>query len=168
MSNEKILEALKKATQAEIEGQHFYAMAAMATQDPMGRQVFETLAREEQAHARFLRAQHDSILETGHADSSLSLGSPLELLGSSPIFSDLLKSRVKGAHYEMTALSIGIQLEADAQHFYRVQAELAHDSVVRDFFLELANWESGHYHALLAQQESLKEEYWADNGFAPY
>jgi hypothetical protein len=32
----------------------------------------------------------------------------------------------------------------------------------------LAEWESTHYHALLEQQETLKEDYWRHNGFAPF
>ncbi len=68
----------------------------------------------------------------------------------------------------MTALSIGIQLEADAQAFYRRSAETAEDPEVKAFLLRLAEWESGHYHGLLAQQEALREDYWAANRFAPF
>jgi rubrerythrin len=68
----------------------------------------------------------------------------------------------------MSALSIGIQLELSSEQFYRQEAEAAEDPAVVKFFTELAEWESGHYHALLKQQESLKEEYWSKGGFAPF
>ena len=40
---ERVADGLKKAMQAEIEGQHFYQMAARSTPDARGREVFETL-----------------------------------------------------------------------------------------------------------------------------
>ena len=36
------------------------------------------------------------------------------------------------------------------------------------FFTELAEWEAGHYEALLTQQESLKEDYWSASRFSPF
>jgi hypothetical protein len=39
---------------------------------------------------------------------------------------------------------------------------------VKAFLESLAEWESTHYHALLRQQESLRELYWAESGFAPF
>ena len=39
---------------------------------------------------------------------------------------------------------------------------------IRAFYLELADWETGRYRALLSQQESLKEDYWSDSGFSPF
>ena len=68
----------------------------------------------------------------------------------------------------MTALSVGIQLELAAQTFYKGQSEEASNDTVRDFFAELAEWESGHYQALLTQQEALKEDYWSTSRFSPF
>ncbi len=168
MPSSTVIEAIEKAIQAEIEGHHFYRMAARTTDDAQGREVFETLAAEERQHADYLRAQYRSLVDTGRADTSASLGDALPLTGSSPIFSARLKARAAQAHFEMTALSIGIQLEADAQAFYRRSAETAEDPEVKAFLLRLAEWESGHYHGLLAQQEALREDYWAANRFAPF
>ena len=68
----------------------------------------------------------------------------------------------------MSALSIGIQLEAGAMAYYREAARQSDDPAVRAFFDELADWETGHYHALLRQQEGLKEDYWAAGGFSAF
>ncbi len=67
----------------------------------------------------------------------------------------------------MAALSIGILLEKQALEFYTRQAEVSQDVNVRDFFLELANWEEEHYQMLLREDEALKEEYWSENRFEP-
>ncbi len=164
----KVAEGLLKAMQAEREGQHFYMMAAQTCQDPKGREIFEQLALEELEHARFLKTQYQSVLDTGKPDTNLKLGTPTALTGPSPIFSDAIRSRLNDAHFEMTALSVGAQLELDAKNYYAERAAETDDLVIKTFYSELADWEAGHYRALLAQQESLKEDYWSESGFAPF
>jgi rubrerythrin len=161
-------EALLKAMKAEREGYGFYMMAAQSSSDEKGKKIFETLAAEELDHMHFLKGQHDAIVKTGKPDPNLKLGTPLDLAGSFPIFSDAIKSRLKGAHIEMSALAIGIQLELDAMTFYKTQAQAAVDPAIKKFFETLADWESGHYHALLRQETALKEDYWSESGFAPF
>jgi rubrerythrin len=163
-----LAQGLLDAYKAEQYGHNFYLMAANSTQDPKGKEVFETLAAEESDHARFLKAQYDSVLLTGKASATATLGKRLDLTGMWPIFSDGLKTRIKDANFEMTALSIGIQLEKDAMVFYRSQAEQAGDPEIKKMFLFLSDWEAGHYEALLRQHEALKEDYWSTSGFAPF
>ncbi len=165
----KILaEGLLKAIKAERYGHSFYMMAAKSTEDPKGKKVFEELAHEELHHMHFLRRHYVSVLKTGMLDQSAKLGQGTDLSGMSPIFSDNLRARIKDANFEMTSLSIGIQLEHDSVEFYRSQSEAADNPEVKKFYAELAEWESGHYHALLRQQEELKEDYWSAGGFAPF
>jgi rubrerythrin len=165
---ERLLSGLRQAIQAEVQGEHFYRMAAQATQDLQGRQVFNRLADEEVQHQQFLRAQVKALEETGKPAAGLALGQPEKFPGDHPIFSAELRSRIGKAHYEMTALAIGIQLELNAEAFYRKEAKAARDTTVKGFFLKLADWEAGHYQALLRQQSSLKEDYWRAGGFAPF
>jgi len=167
-SQKKLLEALRRAVQAEVEGWGFYGMAALTTTDPQGKKVFEALAAEEMSHASYLKAQYRAILETGAVDAKATLGKPKEMAGGSPIFSDSLKKRIGDAHFEMSALGIAVQLEHDSMVFYREQAKAAADPAVRAFFGDLAAWEQGHHEALSRQQEALKEDYWQQNGFAPF
>lgn len=166
-NKKRVADALLKAMQAEREGQHFYMMAAQTCKDPKGQETFEALALEELDHAEFLRKQYHSVLETGLPDKNVKLGKRMELIGANPIFSDKLRDRLKDAHFEMTALAVGAQLELDAHKFYSKMAAESEDSFIKEFYLELAEWESGHYHSLIAQQDSLKEDYWSDNSFAP-
>jgi len=165
---ERVAKGLKQAMQAEIEGQHFYEMAAQSTKDARGREVFETLAHEEFEHYQFLKAQYQSLEQTGRIDATAKLGEPHRLAGPHPIFSPDIRKRIGSAHYEMTALSIGIQLELSAVNFYRAEAEVAHDPEVKAFHQRLAVWEKGHLSALQAQAEALKEDYWHESGFAPF
>jgi rubrerythrin len=164
----EIVEALKAAVQAEGDGYHFYLMAAASTQDPKGKEVFEALAREEQEHARYLKTQYHAFLETGRPDPGARLGARRDLTGPSPIFSPEIRRRSAEAHFEMSALSIGMQLELSASQFYRGLAEKATDAAVRQVFVELADWETGHYEALQRQQGYLRDDYFAESGFSRF
>ncbi|MEA3297016.1 MAG: ferritin family protein [candidate division Zixibacteria bacterium] len=157
-----------KAIKAEQYGHSFYMMAANSTDDPKGKKIFEELAQEELHHMHFLNKQYDSVLSTGKLDESAKLGQRVDLSGMSPIFSESLKERIKNANFEMTSLSIGIQLEYDAMSYYSSQADAADDPKVKKLYAELTEWEAGHYHALLNQQDELKEEYWSASGFSPF
>ena len=167
-NNKVLLDGLMQAIKGERDGYSFYMMASKGSDDPKGQEAFEQLAHEEMEHMHFLRQQYDSILRTGKPDLTIKLGSKTSLSEMSPIFSDQIKSRIGDAHIEMSALSIGIQLELDAMNFYKSQAEAADDPDIINFYNELAEWESGHYHALLKQQEELKEDYWSSGGFSPF
>jgi rubrerythrin len=167
-SMNRVMEGLQKAIEAEVEGHHFYKMAASSTADEHGKEVFNVLAAEELDHARFLRAQLAALRETGSVDESVTLGPKKDLTGGSPIFSPALKARVKDAHYEVTALSVGSQLELGAVHFYKAEAEAAADEKVKAFYMQLADWESGHYAALTSQLADLRDDYWDAGDFAPF
>jgi rubrerythrin len=163
-----IAQGLAVAMQTETDGYHFYLMAAQATQDEKGKEVFTQLAEEELDHLRFLKAQHESFVAQGRADPSVKVGRGRDLSGASPIFSAALRARIGDAHFEMSALSIGITLELGSETHYREQAGAAGDPEARAFFEALAEWEAGHYRALSQQLEELKEDYWSGGGFAPW
>lgn len=165
---QRVADGLLRAMKAEHEGQHFYMMAAQTTKDPKGQEIFRDLAREEQEHARYLREQYRSILETGEPNQKIKLGSPGVLGGAHPIFSDEILSRLEDAHFEMTALAVGIQLELDAKKYYEEQARASENIILQTMYHELAEWEASHYRALLQQHDSLKEDYWTKSGFAPF
>jgi rubrerythrin len=167
-NHSKLAESLMQAIQAERDGNSFYGMAAAASRDPKAKEIFAQLAVEELDHMQFLSRQYDSILKTGKPDPTAKLGSRHELGGLSPIFSADIKLRIKDAHFEMSALSIGIQLEVTAENFYRARAAEADNPEIRGFFLQLADWEAGHYQALLCQHDALKEDYWSANRFSAF
>lgn len=164
----RIAEGLLKAIQAERDGYNFYVMAARGMTDEKGREMFETLAQEEQEHEQFLEAQYKSVVEQGKPDPALRLQAKADLSGESPFFSDSIRDRLSEAHHEMSALSIGIRLELAAMDYYKEQAKAIADSTLTSFYNQLADWEQGHYYALLRQEETLKEEYWAAAGFHPF
>ena len=168
MSDTNLNEALTAAIKAEHEGHYFYLMAARTTTDTRGREVFERLAADELLHMEYLQRQYQAIQQTGALDASLELAPAPAPATQTAIFSDDLKARLGEAHFEMTALSVGIQLELSAQQFYLEHAGAAREDTAKAFFTELAAWESSHYEVLLAQQDSLREQFWTENRFVPF
>jgi rubrerythrin len=164
----ELVAGLRAAMQGERTGHEFYKMAAASTKDPEGRKVFEQLAAEEQAHFDFLRKHYQSLVEKGELAKGVSLGEAHALANEHPIFSADLKSRIKGAHFEMSALAIAAQLELNGINHYREQAARAVHPEAKRFFQELVEWESGHYDAFVRQQQELQEAYWSEAGFSPF
>ena len=68
----------------------------------------------------------------------------------------------------MTALSVGMQLESSGMQFYEGQAGAASDQVVKQFFHELAEWESSHYQTLQRQFDLLKADYFGESGLPEF
>jgi bacterioferritin (cytochrome b1) len=88
--------------------------------------------------------------------------------GDSPIFSPALKARIGEAHIEMTALSVGLQIELASVERYRRLADTADTAELKEFFAALAHWEEGHADALGRQSRNLLESYWNEARFAPF
>jgi rubrerythrin len=167
-STKRTMEGLEKAMQAEMQGYHFYQMAAKTTTDAKTGETFLYLAEEEKGHFEFLKDQLDSIAKTGRVASDIRLGEKRDLAGKHPIFSDQLLARIGSAHYEMTALAIAIQLEQSAVEFYKTESEAAVDPAVKAFYRDLMLWEQGHLAAFEAEDRALKEDYWHEARFSPF
>lgn len=166
-AKEDILHGLKTAMEAELTGHAFYKNAASSTVDPMGKDTFLRMAEEEMGHFNYLRQQYHAVLEKGDYDLSKKLSKKKYKHADSPIFSNEIKQRIKDAHFEVSALTIGMKLELDAMAFYRSCAKKAHNDGVKQFYSELAKWEEDHYLAFEKQLEILKEEYFQANQFVP-
>jgi rubrerythrin len=165
--NEETLKALKTAIEAELTGHEFYKNAAKVTDDPNGKAAFGRMAAEEMKHFDYLRHQYRTVLEQGQYDFSKELLREPQGHGASPIFSDAIRSRIKDSHFEVSALTIGMKLEFDAMKFYESCAQKADDEKARQLYLELAEWERGHYEAFQQELETLKEDFYEANQFFP-
>jgi rubrerythrin len=167
-TTQRIADGLRQAMQAEHEGHHFYRMASATTADPKGREIFEQLAGEEKEHYLFLDRQLEAVTKTGRLDPEARLGEPGALEATHPIFTAEIRGRIATAHFEMTALTIGIQLEVSAVEFYSKEARAAALPEAKSFYEKLAAWERGHLTALQRQADELKEDYWHAARFAPF
>jgi len=164
---DELLAGLKEAILTEETGIQFYAAAAARTTDTRGREVFEQLARDEAEHKHWLRRQYGHVVE-GTPWEEMKPVFHADLSGPDPIFSAQLRARIGEAHWEMTALSVGLALEEATITRYRDLAGAADQPDVRRFFEELAKWEESHAAALSRQSGLLRESYWHEARFAPF
>jgi rubrerythrin len=164
---EDILKGLKTAMEAELTGHQFYKNAARSTDDAMGKETFSRMAEEELGHFNYLKHQYRSVMEKGAYDLSKKLDRKARRHADNPIFSNGLKERIKDAHFEISALTVGMKLELDAMNYYRACAKDAGGEEVKQFYNELAEWEEDHYLAFEKQLEALKEDYFQANNFIP-
>ncbi len=165
--NPQLLAGLKEAMIAERTGIEFYETAAEKTVDPQGKEVFLRLADEEKKHLEYLRRQFESVFNNGSFEP-LYERSGIDITAASPIFSEGLKGRLKSAHWEMSALSVGLALEQASISRYQELAKKADMPEAKEFFLALVHWEETHLTALQKQFNYLREFYWQQAGFAPF
>ena len=164
---DEILKGLKTAIEAELTGHYFYKSAAKTNKDPKVRETFQAMAEEELAHFNYLRHQYKSVMEKGDYDFSTQLTKKKVKHANGRIFSDEIKQRIKDAHFEVSALTIGMKLEMDAVRYYRECAEKAGTDKAKAFYNELAEWEEDHYRAFAQALDSLREAYFQANNFVP-
>jgi rubrerythrin len=168
MDLNSLLTALKNAMEAEMTGYQFYLHAAKTTKDSQGKATFSRMAKEEMDHFHALKSQYVAVLENGRFDRSTALLEVPSPQPASPIFSTGFREQIGQQHFEMSALSVGMQLELNAINHYRKSAEECDDADVKAFFLRLEEWEQGHYDGFADELEQLREDYWQANDFLPY
>ncbi len=161
-------DVLKKAIQGEIEGRELYKAAAEKSEDEKAKEVFAFLAEEEDSHISALQSIFKSYVE----NKELKIEFPEKKVNlentDNPIFSKNFKERLKGKHFEISALSIGMKLELDSYKFYSDMADEAYDVKIKEFFRYLSDWEKSHYNALNKEMEALQNDYFEENNFAPF
>ncbi|MBN2723921.1 MAG: hypothetical protein JXR95_07630 [Deltaproteobacteria bacterium] len=162
----KILEGLARGIMIERDGYNFYMMASSMTDDVQGKATFRELAEEEKKHEELLILQYKSLAEKG-VFSEEKLVIP-EMENDKTFFTPEFTKRAAQAHYEMSALSIGLQLELSTIEHYRKLFESTDDITVKSFFGNMVDWEKTHYDYLSNELNSIKNIYWADSGFAPF
>jgi len=168
MDKEKLLQGLKVALQTELNGIQFYRIAAEKTIDKKGKEVFTLLAKDEELHFKEIQRQLSSLTNSNALNPAITLTEAQTLFkGENPIFSDDLKNRIKERHFEMSALSIGALLESNSIDFYRRIKEETDDPHAKQLFDSLQKWEQKHLEAITKQMDVLKEDYWAEQQFAP-
>jgi rubrerythrin len=167
---EHLLRVVQDAIRVENDGYQFYRLAEEKTKDAKGKEVFASLAQDETNHMRILKSLYQSVKEKGefHFDEMKDIKHLLEGTSESPIFSKEFKNRLNQAHFEMTALSIGILLEKNSIDFYKKSAQESKNKDIKMLFNYLAEWEGEHLRALVNQQKLLQQDYWTEARFYPF
>lgn len=158
----KEIEILKEAIINEHEGNQFYLLVSEKTEDTEVKEVFISLAAEEQNHEKWLRSALTGLLgknqmeQAGYQDMDI----------KSPGIFKLDNLKAAGS-LMVSALHIGIMMEKDSMDYYRKAAKKTGIPEVRNLYHKLADWEGQHLEKLEKAYDFAKEEWWSRQGFSP-
>jgi rubrerythrin len=158
---------LKTAILLERRGKAFYTTAAGASESEAVREIFTTMAGEEDAHIEFLSRQFAEFQKSGkfiHND----MKSPEDDAEAVMILCEQVKTQISAAGFEAAAISAAIDFENRAVEVYQGRADEASDPNEKQMYQMLADWERTHHRLLYQLNEDLKEQVWYDNNFWPF
>ena len=162
--NEKELDIIKQAIINENEGYQFYKMAASQSDSEGEEDSFMKLANEELEHIKYLKELYEKI--KGDSDKELSIFD-ITPPDSPNIFSWENVSREKG-DMALSVFSIGIKMEKESVDFYKEAAEKTENDEAKELYEILIDWEYQHLRDFEGQYDMLKEDWWNEQGFAPF
>lgn len=161
--NKDELMVLSQAILNEVEGYEFYKLAASGSKGE-SKDAFLQLAEEERKHAEYLRDLSDKLMKS--EDDRLQLA--YELNPPSPDIYNWEKLDVKEASMAMTVFSIGMQMEKDAIGFYTHAMNNTKVDELKEIYRILVKWEQVHLDQFTEQYHIYKNEWWAEQNFAPF
>jgi rubrerythrin len=164
-SSTQALQAIETAIQIEKDGLAFYAEAARQTEDPNGKRMFQSLAKDEAAHQKLFETVRESLLQEGNwlSPEEVAALSP-KSFDLPPIFpaGDEIKS-TQIPERELAALQRGIEAEEAAIAFYSGQREKTDDPDGKAMYAYLIDQEEGHRTILQGEYDYLNRTgFWFD------
>jgi rubrerythrin len=169
----EVLKAIETAIQIEKDGLAFYTEAARQTDDPNGKKMFQSLARDEAAHLKLFKDARQSLLERGNwlAPEEVAAISP-KRLDRPPIFPTgdevktslrLRSGQAEIPERELAALQRGLQAEKDSIAFYSQERDKADDPDGKAMYAYLVEQEEGHRTILQGEYDYLNRTgFWFD------
>lgn len=158
------LDVISQAMLNEVEGYEFYKMAAGQKGTNESKEAFLELANEELKHVEYLKKLFDSIKSGVEDDIKLAF----EASPPSPDIYNWEKVDKEYTSLAMSVFSIGIQMEKASIEFYENAKKNTSFEEGRKLFDLLIKWEYVHLQQFTEQYEMYKEDWWADQGFAPF
>ena len=142
MSENDVLEILKKAIIFERQGQRFYESIAEQTNNEAVKKIFTTMASEESGHEKTLLDQYRKFADKGAMQLDQELDVPDEF--SEKVLTEEVRSEIDGAGYEAAAISAAMGLEQKTVDLYSSREKEASDSEEKRLYRDLAAWETTH------------------------
>jgi rubrerythrin len=148
--------ALEKAIRIEKDGRRFYLQAAERTGDQRGKEIFLSLAHQEEDHLRIVEKQYDSLskgrgwLAHVKARGEADLGKPLFPSGR-----ETLEKMVRPDDSDLNALLLALGFESDSYELYRKGYAETDDPQGKAMYEYLADMEREHFEMLMRNYEHL-------------
>ncbi|MBN2260882.1 MAG: ferritin family protein [Clostridiales bacterium] len=162
--NKNEISLIKQAIINEVEGYEFYKMAAGQAKSEEIKQALLNLSNEEMKHIEYLHLLFDKIKEDALDDYTLA---SIEVPESPHIFKwEILEK--EDIEMTLTVFSIGMQMEKASVEFYtKAKAETQLEEAKKLYDI-LIKWEQNHLEQFSDDYEKLQEEWWANQGYAPF
>jgi len=154
----KTLEALCTAIQMEIDGKKFYLKSCESSGNRLGRELFQTLAAEEDIH----RQKFEGIYKTiegkkawPRTDFKPDKGKRLKTLFARA--TEAMGANVKALASELDAVKTAMDMENKSYDYYKSRAQAVAFTAEKDFFEVVSGEEREHYLVLLDYYEYIKD-----------
>jgi rubrerythrin len=170
-TSKKAIGALRMAIRVEQNGHRFYRRAAEETDDPKGKELFNSLAKDEEAHESILKTRLEALERDGKWKDIAAEEWPGEspFYEEEPIFSrQRIEEAVHDYTSELSALRMAYLIEKNAVAFYTKAARETKDPVGKTMYQDLADWEKNHQRILEQEYRFLADRFKLDMGFAPF
>lgn len=164
----QVTDILKQAIIMENRGKSLYQMVANQTPSEEVKNIFKTMADEEQAHIEFLSKQFTHYKKNKKFDKNQLEALAQEDAIANSILTEKIKKDISGAGFESAAISAAIDMESKSIEVYEQRAKESDDPNEKELYQWLADWEKGHYQLLLDLNKQLTEKVWNDNNFWPF
>lgn len=155
---DKTLEALKMAVQMEIDGKTYYLRASQTSSNQLGRELFNSLAAEEDIHRQKFEEIYDAIRRK--KDWPKPSFPPNMGKGLKTVFAKAMAeigSNVKAQTTELEAVRTAMEMENRTYDYYRGQGNKASYDPEIEYYEALAGQERTHYLVLLDYYEYLSD-----------
>jgi rubrerythrin len=155
----EVLEAIETAVRIEEEGLLFYTEAAKQVDDPKGKQMFQTLAKDEQAHLELFKSAREALFTRGawlspEEVAEISPDKPAHPAIFPPV-GHIETGEVKVPEHHLAVLRRGIEAENASITFYSQQMARADDPDGKAMYAYLVSQEEAHRKILKGEYDYL-------------
>jgi rubrerythrin len=154
----RTLEALQTAIQMEIDGKEYYLKASQQSGNELGKQLFKTLAAEEDDHRQKFEEIFNSMRkEKGWPKTDFQANGGRNLRTIFARATEQMGPKGNVSSTELDAVKKAMDMENETYDFYQQQEKLASYDAEREFYQALSAQEKEHHLVLLDYYEYLKD-----------
>ena len=155
---DKTLEALRIAVQMEIDGKKYYQKVSQSSDNQLGRELFQSLATEEDIHRQKFEEIYDAISSRkAWPETDFQPDRCRKLRTIFARATEKMGSNVKAPASELDAIQTAMDMENKTYDFYKSQSRSANYEGEKNFYEALAAQEREHHQVLLDYYEYLKD-----------
>lgn len=160
------LSIIAQAILNEIEGYEFYKLASTQAYSSNSKEALLELANEELKHASYLKKLWKNLSNGNEVNIQDIIDSGIEI--PSPNIFQWGKIDKSNISVSMSVFGIGMQMEQRSIEFYENAKNKLTSNTSKELFDLLISWEKVHLKQFADQYNQSKEDWWAEQGFAPF